>query len=397
MKNDRVEYRIRTLLRGIGESNDIPIPDLVQSRIDETLATLPASPPQTGESSYMPALPRRGTYRSSSASGRIMKQVSIAAIVAVLSASVWIAVKPESVQSVKPVLTSIFGKLGSNAVKNKVVNKKGELPVLAEVENDGYVLQIHEAMFDGLQVSFTYSFRLQNGEMAQAQSIVPNFQLAASAKLLLGPTYKFDNFISWDDYKIGIVKYYTQKKLPESFTLEVNVPSIGIQKKDSSLYDIKKGNWNFVIPVQGSDTTHTVKWDNPRLADHGGNRFEAVRLRTSETVSELHLKLQIPYSQMRSVWQNSQFIKYVAVDERGNRIDFTPSISSGHSTDRNDHLGQNPETKYVEDTWFYLEPLPKGTILTITPSILTLKEVKGEITEQLERFDGLAITVPVQD
>jgi len=396
MKIDMTDYRIRKLLRGEpGSSNEAPIPELVRARIDETLAALP---PLSSPSQESDALIRsRRRRRRTSLAARRFRRLSIGAIAILLSASVWAVVKPQTVQSMKPVLTSIFGKLGSEAVKNKAKTngsgEQAELPVLAETANNGYVLQIHEALFDGIQLSFTYSFRLANGEPAPVQTIFPNFQLAAASKKLLGPTYKFDNVISWEDYKIGIVKYYVKQKLPESFMLEVNVPTIGIQQTDSSLYDIKKGNWNFVIPVRGTDTSHTVNWGEPKLAEYDEHRFEAVRLRTSETVYELHLRLQIPYELHRSLMQNSQLIQYQFKDEQGHTIAIAPSLSSGRSSDQ--ARTPKPDSKYIEDTWFYMDPVQDGSIYTITPMIGTSKETNGETTFEYAPIAGLQIVVPM--
>lgn len=212
MINDSMDDRIRQMLRETSASPEPPMPELIRCRIDKTIEALYALPEvgETESDSRAPAtIPSRSAVRQKKP--RRLARLAAAAIPNALSSSVWIAANPQTVESMKPVLTSIFGWIGDDGVKNRkesVGNQ--ELPVLAEVVNNGYIL----------------------------------------------------------------------------------------------------GNWNFKLPIQGSNSTQTLKWDTPVYAENNGHSIEAVRVRRSDTATEWHLRLQIPQTLRKEILAESGGIAY---------------------------------------------------------------------------------------
>lgn len=394
------EDLIRNELRGTTDQRDLPIPNSVRRRIDETLAAL------VGEAAYEQDLmqgdeqnhhdaavvpSRRQTLRSP----RRMKRLALAIAFLLLSTSVWVASSPQTVESMKPYLSSIFGWIGDKGVKeNLPLQTSGEMPILAEVKNNGYILRIHEAFYDGLQVSFSYTFRKEQGDIPTGDYVIPDFQLAPSTKSLLGYTYKFDHGGLFDGYEAGVVKYFVQKKLPDTFTLAIHVPKFGVQHSDERPYSVIPGDWGFELPLAGIDHSRTIQWDKPLRAEHEKNSFDVVRLRMSDTAAEWHLKLQIPLSKHQAMLEQGEFLHYRIQDEKGKALELTGEWGASHNTDR--PINATPDSAYIEEKWLYTPPVPSGTTITVIPMIRTMVTVDGEPEWKETPFERLTIQVPVQ-
>ncbi|PWW05252.1 hypothetical protein DFQ01_105236 [Paenibacillus cellulosilyticus] len=392
------EDKIRNDLRGTTDEQDLPIPDAVRRRIDETLASLvgdSAIKHGTGQvddkqNQNIVEVPSR---RKAVFSLRRTRRLALAITFLLLSTSIWIASNPQTVDSMKPYLSSIFGWIGDEGVKqNLQLQQSGELPILTEVKNNGYILRIHEAFYDGLQVSFTYTFRKEQGEIPTGDYVIPDFQLTPSAKSVLGYTYKFDHGGLYDGYEAGVVKYFLQKKLPETFTLAINVPKFGVQHSDGRPYTVIQGDWSFELPITGVDHTHTVKWDNPLRAEHENHSFEVVRLRMSDTAAEWHLKLQIPFMRKQAMFEQGEYVHFRIQDEKGKELEGTGEWSTSHHTER----PPTPDSAYIEDAWLYTPPVPSGSTITVIPMIRTMATVNGEPEWKETPLEGLTMQVPVQ-
>jgi len=391
------EDMIRGELRGATERHDLPIPDAVRRRIDETLATLvgeAADKQDTMQGDRLSTLDeaappsRRRTVRSPNRTGRL----AIAFAVLLLSMSVWIASNPQTVKSMKPHLSSIFDWFGDVGVKeNLPLQKTGELPILAEVKNNGYILRIHEAFYDGLQLSFTYTFRKEQGEIPPRTFMIPDFQLAPSSKKMLGFTHKFDSGALHEGYSAGVVKYLVQKKLPDTFTLEVNVPKFGISTKDD--YTVRKGDWSFALPMKGEDHSRTVRWDKPLRAEQEKSSFEVVSLRMSDTAAEWHLRLQIPLAMRLGMIKDRESIEYRIIDEDGKILERTGEWTSGRDTDHSQPTP--PDALYIADVMTHTPPIRSGSTVTVVPMYRTITKVNGEFETVDTPMNELAIQVPV--
>lgn len=400
------EDLIRNELRGTTDQRDLPLPDVVRRRIDETLVELVGNTTaqyddtttafdavhdadhakQQDAAAELPS-PRRAAR----ATGR-MRRLALAIVFLLLSTSVWIASNPQTVESMKPYLSSIFGWIGDPGVKqNYSEQNSGELPILAEVKSNGYILRIHEAFYDGLQVSFTYTLSNEQGEIPDEEYVIPDFQLAPSMKQLLGNTHKFDHSSKYQGYRAGVVKYFVQKKLPDSFTLAINIPKFGVQYKDNRPYTVIRGDWSFTLPIKNEDRTRTVQWDKPPLAEHEKNSFEVVRLRMSDTTAEWHLKLQIPIA-MRGNLSDPLNLQYRIMDEDGKVLVTTGEWSTGRNTD----TPPTHDSSYIEDMWMYTPPIPSGTIVTVVPVSITMTKVNGELERKETPLEGLSIKVSVE-
>ncbi|MBD3921841.1 hypothetical protein H8B09_23980 [Paenibacillus sp. PR3] len=388
------ENLIRKELRGTTEERDLPIPDVVRRRIDETLVEL------VGDASTADDIvqdgPEQPLRRRASHSTHRLKRLALAIVFLLLSTSVWIASNPQTVESMKPYLSSIFGWIGDKGVKDNLpLQTTGELPILAEVKNNGYILRIHEAFYDGLQVSFTYTFRKEQGDIPSGTYVMPDFQLAPSAKKLLGSTNKFDHGGLYDGYEAGVVKYFVQKKLPDSFTLEVNVPKFGIDTMDNpGNYTIRKGDWSFALPIKGEDHSHTVQWDKPLRAEQEKNSFEVVKLRMSDTAAEWHLRLQIPLRMRESMSDEKQYLSYKIIDEDGNMLEPSGESTKGHNTDNT--YPTTADAAYIEDVLTHTPPIRSGTIITVIPMTRTITTVDGKPEWKETPLEGLTIKVPVE-
>ncbi|GMK37881.1 hypothetical protein PCCS19_09350 [Paenibacillus sp. CCS19] len=398
------EDLIRKELRGTTDERDLPIPDAVRRRIDETLVELVGD---TAAQHNMPttfdavheeqqdAAAELPSPRRAIRSTHRMRRLALAIVFLLLSASVWIASSPQTVESMKPYLSSIFGWIGDEGVRQHLtVQNTGELPILAEVKNNGYILRIHEAFYDGLQVSFSYTFRKEQGEIPKGDYVIPDFQLAPSTKSLLGYTYKFDHGGLYDGYEAGVVKYFVQKKLPDTFTLAINVPKFGVQHSDERPYSVIPGDWGFELPLSGIDHSRTIQRDKPLRAEHEKNSFEVVRLRMSDTAAEWHLKLQIPLLRHQAMLQQGEFLHYRIQDEKGKALELTGEWGASHNTDR--PINATPDSAYVEDKWLYTPPVPSGSTITIIPMIRTMVTVDGEPEWKETPIEGLTIRVPVE-
>ncbi|WP_027086093.1 DUF4179 domain-containing protein [Cohnella panacarvi] len=392
-----IEDMIRGELNGTTDRQDLPIPDAVRRRIDETLAALVGKAAdgqdmmQGGEQSKHDAATLPGR-RPAARSPNRTRRLAIAFVLLLLSMSVWIASNPQTVKSMKPHISSIFGWFGDAGVKrNLPLQKTGDLPILAEVKNNGYILRIHEAFYDGLQVSFTYTFRKEQGEIPPGTYVIPDFQLAPSAKKLLGSTRKFDNGGLHEGYAAGVVKYFVQKKLPNSFDLEVNVPKFGMSEKDN--YTVRKGDWSFALPIKGEDHSRTVQWDEPLHAERERNSFDVVSLRMSDTAAEWRLRLQIPLTARLDMVKQRESITYRIMDEDGNELEQTGVSKSGRDTDHGNPAP--PDALHIEDVLTHTPPIRNGSTVTVVPVYRTMTEVNGQFEAKDAPMDELAIQVPV--
>lgn|GEM_PF-1197294 len=395
------EDMIRKQLRGTTDEHDLPIPDVVRRRIDATLVELVGDTSaqhdmtlayDTVHDARQDASAELPSPRRAARTTRRMRRLALAIIFLLLSTSVWIASNPQTVESMKPYLSSVFGWIGDSGVKQHYsALKSGELPILAEVKNNGYILRIHEAFYDGFQVSFTYTLNNERGEIPDEEYVIPDFQLAPSMKQLLGNTHKFDHSSTYQGFRAGVVKYFVQKKLPDSFTLAINVPKFGVQYQDDRPYTVIRGDWSFELPVKNEDHTRIVQWDKPLLAEHEKNSFEVVRLRMSDTTAEWHLRLQIPISMRSDKSRPPLNLQYRIKNEEGKVLYTTGQWSSGRNTD----TPPTDDSSYIEDIWLYTPSISSGDTVTVVPVITTLTKVDGKTEHKETPLEGLSIKVPI--
>ncbi|MBE9918068.1 DUF4179 domain-containing protein [Paenibacillus donghaensis] len=378
MKRAVLDERIKANM----ENSLHPIPDEVRRRIDDTLNRLPHDP--THE--------RRHRLRMGKAAAGFVACLLLAFSIIALSKSTF-------ADAIKPWVHSIFSWMGDRGLASGKNDSGGTvLPVLAQKEDQGYILKIHETRFDGMRLSLSYSLEKKDNVMSKDVHVIPDFKLDATIKQLDPAVLKSDSGGVLNQGKAGIVNYFFQGKLPEKFKLLVHVPALGVMdtSTDAAGQQTVQGNWDFAVDIQqtGNGVASEI-YQESAARDFQQVRFNVVQARFSDTASEWKLHWEIPQSMIAANQKAEKTfygIKYL-IKAEGQPLNIVTSLDSSRIKDR-----KLPEDQWsqLKDARLYAEPIPKEAKKVIIVPVLMKFPVHpedGDYTEQ--ELDQLAVEVAV--
>lgn len=263
---DRFDLDFRELIKNDGPD----VPEIVRTRVDETLASLPKHRPVRKKASY----------------------ISIAAALLIGCVFGLGFVSPVVAQVLKqiPLIGFVFETAGDPGLQE--ANKEGfTIPVNQTGYDSGIKLTITEVLFDGARLSIGY---LQESYFGSFQPERPNifvngkeinFSVGYTGKIL-GPT------------KVaGVMSIDPTEELPEKFNLEMRIDAVGIIP----------GNWEFKFPVSmGKSKLVAAPGITKSYAD-----IELTVKKVTLAPSATNLKLQVKWP------QNKYYLDFRLSDDRG--------------------------------------------------------------------------------
>lgn len=294
-------------------------------------------------------------------------------------------------ETVKMKLQSIFAASGNPALMQE--GQAGEMGVLLEKSDKSYTLRVHEAMFDGQRLSFSYSVMRPEG-FPKELWVRPVFELDPSIKKEYPGIVMTDSGETQGDAKTGIVNYYFSGKAPDELLLKIRVPALAVFD-DPGDQKLLPGDWSFQLPVAKQGEPVRELTGLPK-ADDEDVHFEAARVRTASRSTLWTFHWEYPNSWLPNPIREEDpryNIRYV-IEAGGTRLTYI-SLNTGGSG-RLKKQGKVVEGfRYRTDT-LVTEQLPKGaTEATVTPILRTwTKDNPAGYTEKpLEPF-VLRIPVP---
>ncbi|WP_410771743.1 DUF4179 domain-containing protein [Fontibacillus sp. BL9] len=360
------------------------VPDPVRDTIERTLNELDFQPPRRV---------RRPTKI------RAAKAIVLATGTFLILACLLFAESNTFADTLKPWLRSIFMNMGDRGLS--VTETKGDLPILAEATDQGYTLRIHEVVFDGLRLTFSYSLNAVAG-FQKSQTVSPSFQLDPEFKASLPPVLMSDSGGSWEDGKVGIVNYYFNGNIPDRFMLKMRVPQLAITDTGAVSSDLPgqvlSGNWNFALQVEKKGSVKASDYGDDYLKTSEGVTFQAINARSAPRSSEWNLRLEYPAKWDEANVYNEKYryglkFKILAGPEQEELIIVTQS-SKGGIMDRT-----LPREQWVRrsDYVLFTEPVPEqSTSVTIIPVLMKFPlDENQSYTEQ--QIDSLTIELPLPD
>jgi len=292
-------------------------------------------------------------------------------------------------ETVKMKLQSIFATSGNPALMQE--GQAGEMGVLLEKSDKSYTLRVHEAMFDGQRLSFSYSVMRPEG-FPKEKWVQPTFELDPSINKEFPGIVITDSGATQGDAKTGIVNYYFTGKAPDELLLKVKVPAIAVFEDPDDPQRLS-GDWSFQLPVAKQGEPVRELTGLPK-ADDEDVHFEAARVRTASRSTLWTFHWEFPNS-----WLPNPML------EEGPRSSIHYDIEAGGqrlvvSLDSNSNGRLKKQGKVVEgfryrtDT-LVTEQLPKGaTEATVTPILRTW--TKGDPAGYTEKpLEPFVLRIPV--
>lgn len=377
------------------------VPTEVKDRIEATLSEL--------DSTVMnQPLMNRYRKRNRRINRTGYRIVTLLAGTCLLFSSLWFINNGSSfADQLKPWIQSIFAKIGDSGLADIYPDEGGnlvtnaELPLLSEIEDQGYTLRIHETMYDGMRLSFSYSL-LSNSELFPSQYVIPSFQLDPEFKKIAPSALKADSGGNVEDGKIGIVNYYFANELPEEFTLKIQVPKLGIQSTDEDTpYNIVTGNWNFEIPIikQGSVTQNNYGEKYTRSST--GVTLQAIKSRLASHSSEWNFQLEYPdeWARRNTFDEDEEFtygLKFKLLTDHNSELSLITRSDHSEKIDRSIPMDQWMRRTNVQ---LFTEPVPTGvSSVTVVPILMKFPRIgDGEYSEQAIHELTLELPVSVSD
>ncbi|OBR68180.1 hypothetical protein A7K91_10185 [Paenibacillus oryzae] len=197
---------------------------------------------------------------------------------------------PALAEAVKQKWQSIFEQSGDPALIPEI--KENEMDVLTEVADAGYTLRIHEAMYDGIRLSFSYSLSHAEG-IPYDSWVEPKFVLDESLDQNYPGIVMADSSDARGEQKTGIVKYFFTRQAPDKFMLKVDLRSILIHDL-SDREETIEGNWSFELPLakSGEVSDSIVKIPNP--IQHDDVMFKINRIKSAERSTAWTFRWEYP-------------------------------------------------------------------------------------------------------
>jgi len=373
------QYPIDEQLKSKLSAQGVVISREVKERIDLTLRSLPEQSIHTN--------PRRlSRFR--------IAWISIAAACCMVVFSVFAMNQSTFADQVKPWIQSIFGWMGDKGLSSNPVSQphRSELPVLVEKEDQGYILRVHEASFDGMRLSFSYSLGKTDGELPKETFAIPSFQLDDSIRKLDPQVVKSDSSAPLDSEKVGIVNYFFTAEIPDQLHLLVHVPEIVLTDGLPTGQSVKRGDWGFALEIARSGTG--VQKSNRAAYTHEWNKISigVDRIRQSAHAAEWHVNLKLPRSKVDEVMRLDRVrygLKYNIVLPSGMLL---ASVTETGSSRIEDRTLPRAQWMHEEQRRIWTEPVPAGVALVkIVPVLMTFN---GEASTEKE-LTSLQVEVPL--
>lgn len=193
---------------------------------------------------------------------------------------------PSLAEAIKLKWQSIFQESGDPALITETGGN--DMTVLKEITDVGYTMRIHETMFDGMRLSFSYSISRKEG-LSSLSWVEPRFDLNESVAESYPGIVMTDHSKAQDDYKTGIVSYYFTNQSPDELMLKMDVRSITIHDSTGQTETIA-GDWSFELPMVKSGIVSETFAKMPNQIQRDGVLFKINRIRTAErsTLWEFH-------------------------------------------------------------------------------------------------------------
>ncbi|MBM7565019.1 hypothetical protein JOC55_001964 [Paenibacillus sacheonensis] len=298
----------------------------------------------------------------------------------------------------KPIIHSIFtwkGDKGLSGDGSGAQSAASELPILAERESNGYILRIHEAKYDGLRLSFSYSLVGAGKQDGRKLYITPAFQLDSKIKKLDPGMLKSDSGAKWGEDRVGIVNYFFDQDMPDLLELHVTVPQLAFMNGEDHGQTTVPGDWSFQLDVRKTGSVSSRLYGADNSVTEGGALFRATGSRNSPLASEWRLKWELPQQLVDRYMESGRYrMKYSVQTDHGEVLSFVTEVTSHRIDDRTLPLA---EQTYLEDIRLLAEPVASGTkTVTITPVLMDFPETEKEAYKEviLKQF---SIVVPITD
>jgi len=283
-------------------------PQVVRTRIDETLAALPSRSKRR--------LWRKAGYAAIAAS------VAFGGVIGVS------LVNPDMARAIRslPVLGSVFEMLGDDGIR-----QSGEAGLSSRVnmtaEDQGIAMTITEVLYDGIRLSVGYviegdgDLRPERPEMvADGKSI--NFSSGARGDKVKDGMYA------------GLIDYKPTEPLPDQFTLKLEYRKMENwgHKVDGIPLGVD-GTWTFTIPVKKLTDGVFVKTfgdnDAPSIQSKDAT-LTAKKVTLSPAVTSVEVDMIEPAEVAEIPFHQDQF---QLLDDRGVLLQFTGASSSSQTSD----------------------------------------------------------------
>jgi len=286
------------------ESDEVP--QLIRTRVDQTLAALPKK-------------------------RQVMRKIGYTALAACVAFSCFIAVgfvNPEMAKAVRslPVIGSVFEMLGDTGIRQA---GEGGLSSRSSVsvENQGITMTITEVLYDGILLSIGYVIEGGSDIRPERPELYVNgksFNFSSGAR---GQEIK-------DSIYAGLVSYKPSEALPDQFTLklEYNKMRDWGNKVDASPA-IVNGNWTFEIPVKKlTEGIYTKAFtdNNAPQVQSGDTSLEARQLSFSPALTSVDIDLIEPVELGEIPFRENLF---QIIDDRGVILQYLGASSSSQSND----------------------------------------------------------------
>jgi hypothetical protein len=316
------------------------------------------------------------------------------AVLLVACASLFVTSSNSFAETIRLKLQSIFFEYGDPGRVQEQNNTDKD--ILKEVKDKGYTLRIHEVMFDGMRLSFSYSLA-HDDRIPQKVWVVPAFQMDGTLKQDYPGIVMTDSGGIRGDQKTGIVNYYFTGSSPENFTLKIKLNQIAIFD-DPSNQQMTNGNWNFQIPVERKGQVKDNVLTAPLGMDRDDTQFQVVRIRTAERSTLWNFRWEFPEKLVPNALNDDEpryDIKYAMIAD-GHIMNFITFDSREHGRLRRN--GEPVPGRHYSTDMLVTEMLPeRAKEVTITPILRTgIKSATSGLWSYTEkRLDEFTVTVPL--
>ncbi|MFX3631409.1 MAG: DUF4179 domain-containing protein [Candidatus Pristimantibacillus sp.] len=333
-------------------------------------------------------LPERKTF-----SRRSRLKPTIAAAVILIVVSTIVYASPNSyAEALRNKLQSIFQQSGDPSLNPAEGNQ--EMAILKEITDQNYTIRIHEVMFDGLRLSFSYSVTHPDGISSQFW-VAPQFQLDEALKKEVPGIIGTDSGSTQGGEKVGIVNYYFTGSSPDQLTLKLHVDGIAIFD-DPSRQNTIPGNWDFELPVESNKvSSKDLASDLPLLISKDEVQFELKSVRLAARSAMWQFRWEFPEVLLPNPFEKNAPIYGIVyeISAGGKKLNVVSDLSRNSGRLTKD--GQVVKGRHFSTSLLVTGPLPEGTTeVTITPVWRVMNKGASEYVDTL--LTSYKITVPIE-
>lgn len=334
-------------------------------------------------------LPERNTIKPRK--WTTMKIVAASLFLVLMVGGTAVLSSPALAEAVKQKWQSIFEQSGDPALIPEI--KENEMDVLTEVADAGYTLRIHEAMYDGIRLTLSYSLSRAEGIPAYFWAD-PQFTLDESLDQRYPGIVMADSSKAWGEQKTGFIQYYFTGQAPDEFMLKMNLRSILIHDS-SNREETVEGDWSFELPFTKNGNVSDTVVEMPEPVQHDKIMFKIDYIKTAERSTAWKLRWEYPMELLPNAFDDyapRYDIKYqIMVD--GQAVErLKLNNSAGGRLKINDK--PVPGRNFAEHT-LVTEALPQAfKKIEVTPVLNTRTKDKetGLWSEKVETLSAFSIT-----